>query len=85
MVKKLPGAERSLPYYPVCMADVRIGAKRVRGQKLCNRSLNGTLENSNRLQNTDHPVNIIKNGGQKKGFKNALHSTFMHLLSCQVE
>lgn len=37
------------------------------------------------LQNTDKPVNAIKKGGVKEGGKNALHSTFMHPLSYQVE
>lgn len=54
-----------------------------------NKSLKGALENSNGLQNTDEPVKIIKKKKKKKlgekGCKNSLHSTFMHLWSCQVE
>lgn len=90
MVKKLPGAERSLSYYPACVAEVcvqfirSIDTERARGQKMYNKSLKGAWENSNRLQITYEPVNIIKKKKKKwgrgvKGCKNSLNSTFMHL------
>lgn len=44
-----------------------VGAKRARGQKPHNRSLKGALENSNRLQNTDQPINVIKKKKKESG------------------
>lgn len=56
--------------------SVCVDAKRARRQKLYNRSLKGALENSNRLQNRDQSVNVIKKV-KKKGLKKCI-SCYIH-------
>lgn len=63
--------------------SVCVDAKRARRQKLYNRSLKGALENSNRLQNRDQSVNVIKKVKKKRAEK--MHFMLHSCISCPAK